>query len=79
MDDDAYLVVLRDPTGASTGYYRCSLCNAEFHSDPEKPDEMASNFAVHVGYAHRGRRKVGEDVSQTAARVVEEAMRRLKK
>jgi hypothetical protein len=79
MEQDAYLAVVRDPQGASTDYYRCSLCNAEFSSDPQRPGEMAINFAVHVGHSHRGRKTVREDVSQTAARVVEQAMARLKK
>jgi hypothetical protein len=79
FEEDAHLVVVRDIEGASTGYYRCTLCNTEFYSDPQKPGEMAINFAVHVGHSHRGRKKAGEDVSQTAARIVDEAMGRLKK
>jgi hypothetical protein len=80
MDEEvAHLVVVRDAKGAPTDYYRCTLCNAEFLSDLQKPGEMAINFAVHVGHSHRGSRKVREDVSQAAARIVREAMGRLKK
>ncbi len=78
-EEDAHLVVVRDAKGASMDYYRCTLCNTQFHSDLEKPDEMAINFAVHVGHSHRGRKTVRVDVSQTAARIVREAIGRLKK
>jgi hypothetical protein len=78
-EEDAHLVLVRDLNGASTDYYRCTLCNTEFYSDPQKPGDMAINFAVHVGRSHRGRKTVREDVSQTAARIVDEATGRLKK
>ena len=77
MANDAYLVAVKDDEGTPTGYYRCSLCNAEIRSNPQNPGDMAIVFAVHVGHAHRNPRGPIEDVSQTAARVVEEAIRML--
>jgi hypothetical protein len=40
---------------------------------------LAISFAVHVGLVHGSRQKPIEDVSETAARVVEEAIRKLAK
>ena len=79
MANDTFLVPLKDGEGMPTGYYRCSQCSAEFSGDPRKADELAVSFAVHVGLVHGSRQKPIEDVSETAARVVEEAMRKLPK
>jgi hypothetical protein len=77
MDEDAYLVVVNDPTGASTNYYRCSLCNAEFNSHRPNPEEMAFIFSIHVAYSHPSNNPRIESVAEAAARVVAEAIRKL--
>jgi hypothetical protein len=79
MAEDAYLVALKDSKGAPSGYYRCSLCNAVFPSDQPNPAEMAVNFSIHVRRVHRGQKARIESISETAKRVVEEAVRRLPK
>jgi hypothetical protein len=79
MPKDAFLVPLKDAEGVPTGYYRCSLCNVEFSGDARDADGLAAGFAVHVGMVHGRRRKPIEGVSETAARVVEEAIRKLPK
>jgi hypothetical protein len=79
MAEDAYLVALKDPKGAASGYYGCSLCNAEFTSDRPNPEEMAINFAIHVRHVHRGHKARIESIGETSARVVEEAIRNLPK
>jgi hypothetical protein len=77
MDEDAYLVVVNDPAGAPTNYYRCSLCNAEFNSHRPNPEEMALNFSLHVAYSHPSNNPRIESVAEAAARVVAEAIRKL--
>ncbi|MGD0733719.1 MAG: hypothetical protein ABR976_01185 [Terracidiphilus sp.] len=47
--------------------------------DPMNADELAVSFAVHVGLVHGSRQKPIEDVSERAARVVEEAILMLPK
>jgi hypothetical protein len=79
MAEDAYLVALKDSKGAGSGYYRCSLCNAVFPSDQPNPTEMATNFSIHVKRVHRGQKARIESISETAARVVDSAMRKLEK
>jgi hypothetical protein len=77
MENDAYLLAVKDGQGVSTGYYRCSLCNSEFSGDPRDPRELAISFAVHVGHVHGSRQKPIESIEETSARVVEEAMLKL--
>jgi hypothetical protein len=79
MAEDAYLEALKDSRGIASGYYRCTLCNAVFPSDRPNPAEMAVNFSVHVKRVHMGQNARIEGISETAARVVEEAMRKLPK
>lgn len=79
MADSAYLVAVRDTRGALTGYSRCTLCDAEFGSRPHNPNELAIIFAGHFSNVHGDGRTKIESVSETAARVVEEAIRKLPK
>jgi hypothetical protein len=79
MAEDAYLVALKDSRGVPSGYYRCALCNAVFPSDQPNPAAMASNFSLHVRQVHRGQNARIESISETAKRVVEEAVRKLPK
>ena len=79
MTQDAYLVAVKDRKGVSTGYSRCSLCNAEFGSRPNDPGELAVIFAAHVGHVHRSHQRRIESISETSARVVKEAISKLPK
>jgi hypothetical protein len=53
------------------------MCNAEFSADPGNGDQLAVIFAVHVGHVHGSRQMPIEGVGETAARVVDAAMRNL--
>lgn len=77
MADDAYLVALKDSRGVASGYYKCALCNAVFPSDQPNPAQMQINFSLHVKSVHRGQKAKIESISETAKRVVEEAVRKL--
>jgi hypothetical protein len=79
MANDAHLVAVRDGEGVPTGYSKCSLCNVEFSGDPGDAKALSISFAVHVGHVHGTRQKPIEDMSERAARVVEEAMRMMPK
>jgi hypothetical protein len=79
MAQDAYLVALKDSKGTPSGYYRCTLCNTVFPSDQPNPAQMQANFSLHVRLVHKGQRARIESISETAKRVVEEAIRKLPK
>jgi hypothetical protein len=46
MGEDARLAAAKDRAGRFSGYYKCSLCNAEFRP------ELAITFALHVKSVH---------------------------
>jgi hypothetical protein len=52
MGTVAHLTAATDRNGRFSGYYRCSLCVAEFRPNPEQLEEMASFFAAHVQFSH---------------------------
>jgi hypothetical protein len=79
MEQDAHLVAVKDKNGAPTGYSKCSLCNAEFGSRPQDPGQLSIIFSVHVRHKHTGRKTKIESISETAARVVNEAMKKFEK
>jgi hypothetical protein len=58
----AHLTAAKDRKGRFSGYYRCSLCNAEFRPNPECIGELSKSFAAHVQFTHSddaANRKVG--------------------
>ena len=77
MANEPHLEAVRDSQGICAGIHRCSVCNAEFSSSPNKPGELALAFNVHVEHVHTAKkRKPREDVNQAAARIVKEATER---
>jgi len=52
MGEDARLAAAKDRAGRFSGYYKCSLCNAEFRPNPEDLKELAITFALHVKSVH---------------------------
>jgi len=48
----AHLIPVPDRSGRFSGYYRCSLCAAEFRPNPEDRGELAKAFAAHVKLSH---------------------------
>lgn len=47
-----HLTVAKDRNGRFSGYYRCSLCVAEFRPNPKQLEEITSHFAAHVRLSH---------------------------
>ena len=41
MGEDAHLIAAKDRNGRSSGYYKCSLCTAEFRANPEDRGELS--------------------------------------
>jgi len=64
MGEVAQLIVAKDRNGKYSGYYKCSLCNAEFRPTPKDVKEMAFFFAAHVRLSHPTRENSGKDVNR---------------
>ncbi len=62
-----HLTASTDRNGRFSGYYRCSLCVAEFRPNPEHLGEMASFFAARVRLSHCD----DEATARTESRIVE--------
>jgi hypothetical protein len=69
MGEDAHLTAAKDRNGRFSGYYKCSLCNAEFRPNPKHLGEMAVTFAAHVRLSHPFDKTTREDANQAAARI----------
>ncbi len=52
MGTVAHLTAATDRNGRFSGYYKCSLCEAEFRPNPKQLGEMAFFFAAHVRLTH---------------------------
>jgi hypothetical protein len=52
MEDGPHLTAAKDRNGKFSGYYKCSLCNAEFRPDPKNLGELSKSFISHVKFSH---------------------------
>jgi len=67
MKEDAHLIAAKDRTGRFSGYYKCSLCVAEFRGDdPKQLKETAFFYAAHVRLAHPPDKATLEDLNNVA-------------
>jgi hypothetical protein len=66
MGEDAHLNPSKDRKGKFSGYYKCSLCPAEFRPNPRDRREMMIAFAAHVGLAHPAAKTNCEDADKAA-------------
>jgi len=64
MGEDAQLIVAKDRNGKYSGYYKCSLCNAEFRQDPDDRGELSKTFAAHVRFSHTPKENSGSDLDR---------------
>lgn len=51
-----------DRKGKFSGYYRCSLCVAEFRPNPQCLKEIATFFAAHVRLSHPAKEATSQNV-----------------
>ncbi len=72
MGEDAHLTAAKDRNGRFSGYYKCSLCSAEFRRNPHQLGEMIIAFAAHVRLSHPATKTTHEDVNQAAGPIVRE-------
>jgi len=71
MGIGAQLILAKDRKGKFSGYYRCSLCNAEFRPNPVDCGELAKTFAAHVRLSHPAQETIHKDVVQPTERIAE--------
>ena len=48
----AHLTVSTDRNGRFSGYYKCSLCNAEFRPNFRDVGQLSRDFSAHVRLSH---------------------------
>ena len=58
-----HLTAATDRKGRFSGYYKCSVCEAEFRPNPECPGELSKTFDSHAKYSHSDSNT--EDVSSS--------------
>ena len=61
-----------DRNGKFSGYYRCSLCVAEFRPNPKCLKEIATFFAAHVRLSHPAQETTRQDVVEPTGRIATE-------
>jgi hypothetical protein len=64
MGEVAHLTAATDRKGRFSGYYKCSLCSAEFRPNPKNPGELSKTFAAHVRLLHPAYKKNPVNVNQ---------------
>ena len=52
MEAIAHLIPAKDRKGRFSGYYKCSLCTAEFRPNPKCLGELSKTFAAHLRLFH---------------------------
>jgi hypothetical protein len=52
MGTIAHLTAATDRNGKFSGYYKCSLCSAEFRPNPKDRGELSRTFEAHVKHSH---------------------------
>jgi hypothetical protein len=70
MGKEGHLVAAKDRKGRFSGYYKCSLCEAEFRPNLNDLGEMSKTFAAHLRLSHPDDKKPSADVNQAAVRIV---------
>lgn len=65
MGDTAHLSAVKDRNGGFSGYYKCSLCAAEFRPNPKNLGEMSGFFAAHVQSEHPADKTTHEGTTKT--------------
>jgi hypothetical protein len=73
MGTELRLTAAKDRNGRFSGYYKCSLCEAEFRPNPDRLGEMPNMFATHIRLSHPADKATREDMNQAAARIVRKA------
>ena len=63
------LIPATDRNGKFSGYYKCSVCVAEFRPNPDDIKEMTFFFAAHVRLSHPAQETPPEGVAQAAERI----------
>ncbi len=72
MREPPRLTAATDRNGRFSGYYKCSLCVAEFRPNPNQLGEMAFFFAGHIRLSHPVPKTDHMDVAQATERIVKE-------
>jgi hypothetical protein len=69
MGKEGHLTAAKTRKGRFSGYYKCSLCEAEFRPNRNDLAEMSKMFTAHLRLAHPDDKKPREDVNQADVRI----------
>jgi hypothetical protein len=75
MGGNPHLTAAKNRRGGFSGYYKCSLCEAEFRPNPESRMEMTSFYAAHVRDTHLADESTHDDPNQARVQVLDGATR----
>ena len=73
MREPLRLIPATDRNGKFSGYYKCSVCVAEFRPNPDNIKEMAFFFAAHLRLSHPAQETPHRDLAQGIERIKEDA------
>ena len=69
MKEPLRLIPATDRNGKFPGYYKCSVCVAEFRPNPDDIKEMTFFFAAHVWLSHPAQERPPEGAAQAVERI----------
>ena len=72
MRASPHLTAAKDRNGRFSGYFKCSLCVAEFRPNPEHVKEMAFFFAAHVRLSHAAQETTHKELIQPTEPIAKE-------
>jgi hypothetical protein len=58
-----HLTAAIDRNGQFSGYYKCSLCDAEFRPNPKGLGELSKTFAAYVQFSHSAKETPSKELS----------------
>jgi len=68
MEAVAHLTAAKDRNGKFLGYYKCSLCDAEFRPNPSNLGELSKTFAAHVQFSHSAKQTQDKELGAGTTR-----------
>lgn len=72
MGTVAHLITATDRKGKFSGYYKCSICDAEFRPNPQVRGELSKTFAAHRRFSHPAEETTHKDAVQPTEQIVDE-------
>lgn len=73
MAEVAHLAAATDRKVRFSGYYKCSLCSAEFRPNPKNPGDLSKTFPAYVRLSHPATKRTPRtQIRSSPARIAKE-------